>query len=159
MSIFLTILAGVVTFVIGQVILRIYIEPVQGLRALIGETSAALINYGVLGKKDKEQSIALIQGASEEFRLIASKLESGTYLIPYYRRVSKIFGLPSEADIYTAVSYIIDISNNLGNLKEPRGTNIIVEHYNSTKAEKVRKLLKINVPVTFRPGGIDSNEA
>ena len=159
MSIFFTILAGVITFVIGQIILRIYIEPVQNFRALVGETSAALINYGVLGKKDKEQSIALIHGASQEFRLIASKLESGTYLIPNYSRVSKFFGLPSEADVYESVSYLIDISNSLGNLTEPRATNILYEHYNAIKAEKVRQLLKINVPTFFDPDGIDSSKA
>jgi len=154
MSIFFTILAGVITFVIGQVILRIYIEPVQSFRTLIGETSAALINYGILGKKNKEQSTALIQGASQDFRLIASKLESGTYLIPNYSRVSKFLGLPSEADIYESVSYLIDISNSLGNLTEPRAMNFVFEHYNAEKAEKVRQLLKINVPTAFDPDGI-----
>ena len=42
-TVFLTVLAGVITYVLGQLILRLVIEPVQDLRRTIGGISHALI--------------------------------------------------------------------------------------------------------------------
>jgi|SRR5690606_2987525 len=145
MSIFFTIIAGVVTFVLGQVVVRIYLEPVQHFRSLIGETSVSLINYGIFGRQGEEYSGALFQDASKEIRLLASRLEAGTYLIPNYEAVAKLFKLPSKPEVYEAVACLLDISNTLANYNH-LSTNYVFKHYNNSQAEKVRGLLKVYVP-------------
>jgi len=42
-TVFLTIFAGVVTYVLGQIVLKLVIEPVQDLRRTIGAISLTLI--------------------------------------------------------------------------------------------------------------------
>ncbi len=145
MSIFLTIFAGILTFVVGQVIVRIYLEPVQHFRSLVGETSVSLINYGILGSEEEENSVALYGDASQELRLLASKLEAGTYLIPNYDRTARIFKLPSKPDVYEAVACLLEISRTLGNLSHLSGSHVF-KYYNNSQAEKVRGLLRIYVP-------------
>lgn len=144
MSIFLTILAGVITFVAGQIILRIYIEPVQAFRTLIGEIAVALINYGILYRDEGNRSPEKIRDASVEFRLLASKLESSTYLIPHYRKVAQLFKLPSKHEIFAATTNLIQISDSINESYRP--LKVIMDISNQRKAEEIRVLLKIYAP-------------
>ena len=144
MTIFLTIFAGVVTFVIGQIILRLYIEPIQSFRSLIGEISAALINCGILYKDSNEMKPGTFNDASIELRALASKLESSVYLIPSYKKMSKFFKLPNEAEVFEASTELVEISHSLD--ERYNSIRSIIATSNQNKAGNIRSLLKIYVP-------------
>ena len=88
MTIFLTILAGVTTFVLGQIFLRLLVEPVHELKRTISDIAVALIqhanvycNPGVAGE-DKEREVAW------ELRSLASRLNAQMYLVPAYSKTN-----------------------------------------------------------------------
>lgn len=114
MTIFLTILAGVSTFVGGQIVLKLLIDPVQEFKRVIAEISHALIehanvigNPGLLGP-EKEQA------ASQLLRGLSSRLNAQMYLIPAYGITSKIFCLPSKGKVVAAAGHLIGLSNGFG---------------------------------------------
>jgi len=45
-TVFLTVFSGVVTYIVGQLVLKLLIEPVQDLKKTIGMISYALIERG-----------------------------------------------------------------------------------------------------------------
>lgn len=113
MTIFLTILSGVLTFVIGQVIVKLVIDPVQDLKKTIGMVSHAMVeranvisNPGVLEKE-------VMDATSTELRKLSSQLHAHLRLVPFYSRTSRIFGLPSDAQVRKAAEALIGLSNGL----------------------------------------------
>ena len=44
MSTFLTIIAGVAVYVLGQLIIKLIVDPIQAFKSTVGEISIALIN-------------------------------------------------------------------------------------------------------------------
>ena len=45
-TVFLTVFSGVVTYIVGQLVLKLLIEPVQDLKKTIGMISYAIIERG-----------------------------------------------------------------------------------------------------------------
>lgn len=145
MSIFLTILAGVLTFVFGQIAARLFIEPIQRVQAIIGEISTALINYANVYSNPGVGKVEKIDEASEELRLLASRLAAQSNLIPYYEQVSRLFKLPSRESAYKARSHLIGISNGMHEKGHGTGNRSLGET-NNLKANKICELLNIYVP-------------
>ena len=84
MSVFLTIIAGVFVFIIGQIILKLFVEPWQKQReciALIGHSLILHANiYGNPGKGDGN----ILTEASQEIRKLAADLVTSCNRIPFY---------------------------------------------------------------------------
>jgi hypothetical protein len=144
MTIFLTILAGVSTFVFGQIVLKLLIDPVQEFNRVVAEIAHALIehanvfgNPGLLGP-EKEKMV------SEELRKLSSRLNAQMYLIPAYRVVSKLFWLPSKEKVVTAAGHLIGLSNGFG------GNNPDRDMRNVFRAQHIRDALGIYVSATER---------
>ena len=45
-TVFLTVISGVLTYVLGQLVLKLVIEPVQETKRTIGQISHSLIEHG-----------------------------------------------------------------------------------------------------------------
>jgi hypothetical protein len=140
MTIFITVLSGVITFVIGQLILKLLIDPVHDFRRTVAEIALALIQYanvyanpGVAGSEVEKKS-------SEELRRLSSRLNAQMYLIPYYRITARIFGLPSRDKVVDAASCLIGLSN--GVFKS--ASNLVL--VNVERADKIRNALGIFIP-------------
>jgi hypothetical protein len=110
-DVFWTVFTGSATYVVGQIVLKLVIEPAQDLKMTFGVISYSLIeranvisNPG-LGLKEIETETA------QELRNLASKLRSHLYLIPRYSVTARIFGLPPPAKILAASRALIGLSN------------------------------------------------
>ena len=137
MTIFLTILAGVATFVFGQIALKLLIDPVQEFKRVIAEIAHSLIEYanvfgnpGLLSEESEKK-------VSEELRKLSSRLNAQVYLIPAFRITSKIFCLPTKERVSTATDHLIGLSNGFGGNNQNRGI------LNSYRAQHVRDALGI----------------
>lgn len=101
MTLFTTILAGVTVFVLGQIVLKWMIEPIQELRKLKGEILFHLANdhATIHNAKTVKKETALEVGRTLE-RLGASLL-ANQHLIPMYSRIQRVFQLPDREKIST----------------------------------------------------------
>lgn len=112
MEIFFTVVAGTMTFVAGQVALKILIEPVHMMKNTISEISHDLILYANIYANPKALGIDEHQdNALKKFRMLSSKLQADMALIPAYKWICKFFGLPTIQNIRIASSSLIGLSN------------------------------------------------
>src|ERR1700740_3158470 len=96
---FFTVLSGVLVYVVGQIILKFFIEPVHDLKKTIGAISHSLIERGNVLYNPGVNSTEVNNETSREFRKLASQLESHLFLIPCYSSTARIFRLPAFAEI------------------------------------------------------------
>ena len=111
MQIFLTIIAGVSVYVLGQFILRIIIEPIQELRKEIQLVISNCIYYEdiVLNMPNIEED--LIKEASITLRKRSSELESKASIVPLLDLFSKTNIVPNHKAISDISSALIGLSN------------------------------------------------
>ncbi len=112
-TIFLTIFAGVITFVIGQVIVKLVIDPVQDMKSTIGQISHTLVLYANVISNPGVTKQELMDEASHALRNLSSRLRAHLSLIPKYKITSKVFGLPSFSRVRTASTALIGLSNSV----------------------------------------------
>jgi hypothetical protein len=110
-GVFWTVFSGTVIYVLGQLALKLVIEPVHDLKKTIGVISYSLIeranviyNPGMFAKDVMDET-------SRELRNLASQLRSHLYLIPCYPVTAWIFRLPLAAKILAASNALIGLSN------------------------------------------------
>ncbi|WP_157354125.1 hypothetical protein [Aromatoleum toluclasticum] len=140
MEIFLTILAGAGTFVFGQILLKLIIEPVQAMKNVIAEIAHKLILYANVYANPKTLEDEKQAEASKEFRILSSKLQSAMYLVPAYGVTSKLFGLPSQDLISKASKGLIGLHNGHDHVLANQGI------LNCYSAQRVREALSIYIP-------------
>ena len=108
---FETILAGVTIFVLGQVFLKMVIDPVQKLKSTLGEIAHALVYYasvyGNPGSLPPERS----QEAYERLRDLSSQLAGDLRVIPLFSITRFIFFLPARESLISAQREVIGLSN------------------------------------------------
>lgn len=112
-TVFLTVLTGVLTYVLGQLGLKLVIEPVQDLRKTIGFISHALIERANVIHNPGVAAQEVMDEASNHLRSLSSQLQSHLYLVPKYALTARLFRLPSLAEIREASSALIGLSNGL----------------------------------------------
>ncbi len=112
-TVFLTVFSGVVTFVIGQVVVKLVIEPVHEMKKTIAQISHTLIeranviqNPGVLTKE-------VIDETSQQLRNLSSQLRAHLYIVPAYHQTACIFFLPKMAFVLSAAKSLIGLSNSV----------------------------------------------
>jgi hypothetical protein len=142
MQVFLTVFCGVLVFVIGQIFLKLVIDPVHQLKRIISDISLALIQYanvwrspGLPYEEDKE-----LLEANGEFRKLASLLNASRYLIPIYNQTRIIFFLPNGEKLASAGQNLIALSNLLQNPEEPRSG---LEYARKEYEQTIRSALNI----------------
>ena len=103
-----TLFAGVVTFVAGQIGLKL-IDPCIDLKKFIGRIAGDLDFYGnVIGQSEDR-----VRVAAEIFRKHACELRERLNSILAYNYVSELVGLPSEDEVLGASRALIGHSNYL----------------------------------------------
>jgi hypothetical protein len=124
--VFYIILAGVIIYVAGQIIVKIVIDPVQELKRVISDIAFKLIYYSHVyriapsGEEDasgqEEQRRAdpeKMEQAADEYRKLASMLNAGYRLVPFYTISKLLFFLPREADIIDARNELLEMSEEI----------------------------------------------
>lgn len=139
LTIFTTVFAGTLVFVLGQLFLKLVLEPVHNFKHVIAETSDALIVYQRVYLSDAWAEEAFKKEASETFRQLAGKLHGAMYLIPGYWLNQKIFFLPKREKIRGASHLLIQISNCI----PPDSLSIFS---NSARRQRISDALGIYMP-------------
>jgi hypothetical protein len=140
MQIFLTIVTGAGTLVLGQIILKLLIDPVQSFKTTVAEIANKLILYANIYVDPKPLGDEKQAAMSEDLRILSSKLQSNMYLIPAYNISKYIFSLPSKQNIASATSKLIFIHNGHDSALANQGM------LNCYAAQKVRISLGIYIP-------------
>lgn len=129
MDVFATIVAGVTVFLLGQITLKLVIEPVQKLREAIAEVAFHLANdHAVIhnAKMVKEEQVVAV---SVNFTQLGARLVSSQQLVPFYDQLRKVFALPYKADIGMAAQRISQISNHMyGDHPQKKRTSRSLSH-------------------------------
>lgn len=127
MEIFLTIFAGTSIYVLGQLLSRFILDPIQKQKETIGKIAFALTFYGnkfpFQDKDGKIINIDELNKSSEDIRTLASELRSSTKNIPIYNFFSVMKVVPSINNIKSASASIIGWSNSFyttGEIPNPR---------------------------------------
>lgn len=113
-SVFITIFAGVSVFVIGQIIIRVWLDPVVAVKEALGELNHHLLWHKatVIGKAHDTLAI------QEEIKRLSAKLHAKRNAVPFYQQSARIFGLPSEQDLLVASGCLNQICNLLHNERQ-----------------------------------------
>ena len=113
MAIFATIITGLLVFILGQIFLKWIIEPIQELRKVISEVVFYVANlYATIQNAKTVDKFSAIDAGKHLERLGASLLAS-QQLIPFYKRIRKIFRLPTSQDILSASKKLSLISKSM----------------------------------------------
>jgi hypothetical protein len=122
--VFYIILAGVIIYVLGEIIVKIVIDPVQELKRVIADIAFKLIHYSHVFKlstaadtseeaSEKTIDREKLEQAADEYRKLASMLNAGLRLVPFYPLIRVLFFLPGEADIIDARNELIEMSEEI----------------------------------------------
>lgn len=110
-NLFLTIFSGVTIYVLGQIIVKMFIEPVQEMKKTIARIkmdthrySHIIVNSSVIEESDKKET-------SEILRNLSAELIAHIELIPRYKNTAKLFGLPGQKKVTDASVNLIALSN------------------------------------------------
>lgn len=122
--VFYIILAGVIIYVLGEIIVKIVIDPVQELKRVIADVAFKLIHYSHVFKlssaddsdtaaREAEIAPEKLEQAADEYRKLASMLNAGLRLVPFYPLARVVFLLPKEVDIIDARNELIEMSEEI----------------------------------------------
>ena len=108
----LTVISGVFIFVIGQLLVKVFVEPIHKLRALKGDIVGFLTYYSdvylSLPDLNKEEDVRKV---STEARKLGSDLMARALVVPCYRFCSVLRAGPRFRDIAIAHRELIGLSN------------------------------------------------
>ena len=122
--VFYIILAGVIIYVLGEIAVKIIIDPVQELKRVIADIAFKLIHYSHIYQisspddtagQAAEKSIdrQQLEQAANEYRKLASMLNAGYHLVPFYAIARLLFFLPRETDIIEARNALLEMSEEI----------------------------------------------
>lgn len=112
----LTIIGGVTIYVVGEIILKFFIAPVNKLSLLIGKIFDSLDYYAnvytnPLGKDESEEMKNLRREAQDVLRKQATQLLARQICIRWYKFGAFFKVIPKEQNLLKARGYLIGLSN------------------------------------------------
>lgn len=112
-TVFFTVLSGVITFVIGQLVVKLLLDPVQDMKKTIGQVSHTLVERGNVIANPGVPTKEIMDDTSDSLRKLSSQLHAHLCLVPLYDATSKVFRLPSKEKLLVASSALIGLSNSV----------------------------------------------
>lgn len=140
MTVFWTVLAGTLTFVLGQLVLKLLVEPVHRCKSVIAEIASSLILGANVYANPKPHGDPRQEALALELRRLSSELQSSMHLVPWYRCTRYIFGLPNRENIVAASKQLIFLNNGYDSVLANQGI------LNVYAAQKARIALGIYIP-------------
>lgn len=108
-----TIVGGVSILLLGQLALRLFIDPINKQAELIGEIAHSLTYYAnIYGNSNISDSKDRIE-ASNTLRRQASQLRASAWTIRWYSLWQTFGFIPRKDDVLKASSNIIGLSNSM----------------------------------------------
>lgn len=142
MTIVLTIIGGVVIFVVGQLVLKFVIEPIQDLNRLRGEIVYSLMFYSNVymnappSYTDLREDNQTRDKVQNIFRQLASQLCPKASMIPWFGIWYRLKIVPEFENIKLAKTELIGLSNSIHDVN--------VE-LNKIRREKIQELLNVKI--------------
>ena len=136
-TVLVTVLSGVLTYVVGQLVVKIVVEPVQEIRRTIGQISHSLIERANVIANPGVPTEEVMRETSQHLRKLSSQLQSHLYLVPAYTTTARVFRLPSKDALLSASRNLIGLSNSVH-----RATDRAYEE-NASRVEKICDALSI----------------
>ncbi|SOD19186.1 hypothetical protein [Nitrosomonas ureae] len=112
-TVFFTVLSGVSIFVIGQLIVKLVLDPVHDLKKIIGQISHTLIERANIIANPGVPTREVMDETSNLLRKLSSQLHAHLYLIPTYDVTCRIFRLPSKEMLLAASTHLVGLSNSV----------------------------------------------
>lgn len=109
----LTICGGVLVLVIGQVMMKLFLEPLFAMRSLIGDIADNLVYYAHVYANPGMDSPELRQEAKDTLRQKASLLRARMHSLPLYGLFAFFRLVPSQKNIGVASGELIGLSNGI----------------------------------------------
>lgn len=116
MEIFSTIVTGVAVFILGELILRLFVEPIQELKKLQRQLIEDMSFYARIyynATIDTPEFRMKIYDVSNLLRKNAVQIESIIYIIPFYKYLAKMKLVPNSKEISIINANLIGISNTI----------------------------------------------
>lgn len=105
MKIFFAVVTGTLVFMVGQMVLKFFIEPIVSFKEAIGNISHIfLTNQGDISGAQADDNLA------QKIRAASGILLSKKQAIPFYKYTSFIFRLPSEEKVWNTCACLNVIS-------------------------------------------------
>lgn len=117
---FLTAFFGILVFVLGQLLQKLFIEPIQEQRKTIGEIAHSIVFYANIrdiGQRRKD-NLTLLEledpiTVSKNLRKLAAQLRSSLYSIPLYQCFSYVRLIPKQEAVLKSSQSLIGWSNSI----------------------------------------------
>lgn len=109
----LTIITGVLVYVLGQIIIKFFVEPIYEQRKAIGDVLDMLIFYGIIyvnaSNFDKQQHDEVAKAMREK----SSLLRVRTYAIPHYDSLANLGIVLERKSIHAVCKSLNAISHDV----------------------------------------------
>ena len=109
MTVFWTVITGVLVFTLSQYVLKIVIEPSMEIKRRIADLASQLLMHQakVVNNRDPDKEIA------PALKQCSARIRTASFLLPQYDWTRRVFQLPSDAQLLTASRETNHIANNL----------------------------------------------
>lgn len=136
----LTIIGGVIVYVLGRIIEKFIIEPIHSQKEVIGIIADQLIFFANLYlNPSSDYHDEKYRKASEEIRRLSSILNAKTFAVPCYKFLEKIKVVDPKKNILEASTNLIGLSNSFFLVPIERTQAL----QNDSRANRIRVLLRI----------------
>lgn len=135
----LTILSGLALLVLGQIVIRSFIDPIYEVNKLRGEIANGLIYYAniYMNPGSYPHQNSTVDDAIRALRSLGSQLEVRSHAVPFYRFFAFVRSVPTLDSIERARSNLIGLSNSCyrGNVQD-----------NEKRRQEIIKALNLRIP-------------
>ncbi len=135
-TIFWTVLSGALTFVIGQIVLKMMVEPVLEMRKTIGQIAHTLGNRSQFIHNPGTLDLEITKEVAEEMRILSAALYAHLYSVPAYPILAPIFRLPATERVVQAAKTLSGLANSLYDSKNPK-----IYEWNTKSVESISNKL------------------
>lgn len=112
-TVFLTVVTGFITYVLGQLAMKVVIEPVQEMKKTIGRIAHALVEHANVVGNPGIGTDESMRETSKYLRQLSSELQAHLYLVPRYAMTARLFTLPPHEKVLEASGNLIGLSNSV----------------------------------------------
>jgi len=133
-----TILGGIFVLVVGQIVIKFFIEPIHEQSNIVGEIAESLVYYARQYSNPGSGKPEEMYEAAKVFRQLASRLIARTHAIRWYKFWQSRRIVPQWDDVIEASRNLTGLSNSIRE-GDPR--------QNQRWAEQIRKGLHIEIDI------------
>jgi len=141
MTTIIPVIVGVMTFIVGQVVVKFLIEPSAELKKFLGKVTYDLIFYANWYSGEEPVPDEIEKEVSQVLRSDASKLHEYVNTIPKYDWIARLLHLPKREAMVSSAGELIGLSNSINGRQKGVWLDKAIHVRN------VAKLLRIAIPL------------